>query len=316
VTFDTPVLILAFNRPDRVRELIGRLREIEPAQVYLSVDGPRPSVPDDQTRVREVQDLVRSIDWPCATHTNFLDSNRGCGRAVSSGIDWFFDHVERGIVLEDDVLPSVEFFTFCEELLNRYANDPRVAAISGCNFVPPSELSNSEVSYRFSAITHVWGWATWRRAWRTYEYSMENWRQRLPLKQRWSAMGGDVGGFIYWTAVFDWMRLGKIDTWDYQWSLAQMASGALTATSNVNLVENVGFDGDATHTVSPPAFLRAVEAPQEPLVHPDQVTRDLAADRWVRSQVLSASTSGAWRMVKSNAMERFVTLAHRIRGRS
>jgi hypothetical protein len=110
--------------------------------------------------------------------------------------------------------------------------------------------------------------------------------------------------------------MGKIDTWDYQWSLAQMASGALTATSNVNLVENVGFDGDATHTVSPPAFLRAVEAPQEPLVHPDQVTRDLAADRWVRSQVLSASTSGAWRMVKSNAMERFVTLAHRIRGHS
>lgn len=312
--FDVPILILAFNRPDQLRGLIDRLREIQPSSVFLSVDGPRPGNESDDQLVRQVQDLATQIDWPCQVHKNFRSENLGCGKAVSSGIDWFFSHVERGILLEDDVLPTRDFFTFCEELLTRYANDDRVFAISGCNFAPAVQIEQ-DASYRFSAITHVWGWATWRRAWATYRYDMRDWRTQLPLKGRWRAMGANLGGLIYWTAVFDWMRFGKIDTWDYQWSLAQMSHGGLTATSNVNLTDNLGFSEDATHTAHQPSFIRPSEAMEFPLKHPE-VRRDLTADRWVRSQILQTSTQSAWRMVRDNVMQRAASVKRSLAGGS
>ena len=297
-----PVLVLAFNRPDRLRGLLDRLREVQPTSVFISVDGPREGNQQDEALVRRVRELVATIDWPCEIRTNFRDSNFGCGRAVSTGIDWFFENVDKGIILEDDVLPTTDFFAFCQELLERYRSDERVFAISGCNFAPTDQIDQPG-SYRFSAITHVWGWATWRRAWRSYRFDMQDWRSRLPMRQRWKAMGENFGGFIYWTAVFDWMRFGKLDTWDYQWSLAQMADGGLTATANTNLVDNVGFAQDATHTAQQPSFIRPSERIEFPLSHP-QVTRDLTADRWVRSQILQASTQSAWRMVRDNILQR------------
>lgn len=310
--YTEPVLILAFNRPDRVVELIDRLREIKPSSVFVSVDGPRPGNESDEHRVRKVHDALDNIDWPCTVTTRFLDMNLGCGRAVSTGIDWFFENVERGIILEDDVLPSADFFVFSAELLEFYDADERVFAISGCNFVPPG-LPEQDASYRFSALTHVWGWATWKRAWNHYEFDMTSWRQRLPMTKRWAAMGGDLGGFVYWTAVFDWMRWGRIDTWDYQWTLAQMAAGGLTATSNANLVENVGFREDATHTTEKPDFVRELEKLDLPMKYA-RVERDLTSDRWIRSQVLQASTQSAWRMVKQNLLQRAAGAKNALRG--
>ena len=310
--FREPILILGFNRPDRVRELIDALRPKRPTQVFLAVDGPRPDHASDIGLVEETRKCVDLIDWPCDVQTRFLHENLGCGRAVSSAIDWFFDHVERGIILEDDVSPGPDFLDFCAALLDYYQDDDRVFAISGCNFVPPG-IPEQPASYRFSALTHVWGWASWRRAWRHYEFDMSNWRKRLPMARRWQAMGADAGGFIYWTAVFDWMRWGKIDTWDYQWTLAQMAAGGLTATSNANLVENVGFRDDATHTVDKPSFVRDIEPLASPLKHPE-VRRDLRSDRWVRARVLQVSTQGAWRMVKDNILQRVAGVRNSMRG--
>ena len=310
--FTEPILIVAFNRPDRVRELIDTLRPRGPEQVYLAVDGPRRGNDSDADLVEQTRKCVDLIDWPCAVKTRFLPENLGCGRAVSSAIDWFFDHVERGIILEDDVSPGPDFLDFCADLLDHYQDDDRVFAISGCNFVPPV-IPEQHASYRFSALTHVWGWASWRRAWQHYKFDMSDWRKRLPLKRRWQAMGADAGGFVYWTAVFDWMRWGKIDTWDYQWTLAQMAAGGLTATSNANLVENVGFRDDATHTVERPSFVRDLEPLAGPLEHP-QVRRDLGADRWVRSRVLQVSTQAAWRMVKDNLLQRAAGIKNSMRG--
>lgn len=310
--FSEPILIVAFNRPDRVEALIEVLRDIRPTQVFLAVDGPRPGHGSDGDLVGRTRKAAELIDWPCQVQTRFLTENLGCGRAVSSAINWFFSIVDRGIILEDDVLPSPEFFDFCAELLERYRDDSRVFAISGCNFVPTG-IPTQDASYRFSALTHVWGWATWRRAWEHYRFDMRDWRSRLPLGRRWKAMGGDIGGFAYWTAVFDWMRWGRIDTWDYQWTLAQMASGGLTATSNANLVDNVGFREDATHTVVKPSFVREVEMLRLPLVHP-AVERDLVADRWIRSRVLQVSTSSGWRMVRDNLLQRAAGFKNRKRG--
>ena len=313
-SFDVPILVLAFNRPERLGGLIARLREVQPTSLFVSVDGPRENNELDTHLVAEVQQIVANIDWSCDVHTNYRSENFGCGKAVSTGIDWFFQNVDSGIILEDDVLPNLDFFSFCEQLLTRYVDDERVFAISGCNFAPEEQIEQS-ASYRFSAITHVWGWATWRRAWETYRYDMGDWRKRLPMRQRWNATGANIGGLLYWTAVFDWMRFGKIDTWDYQWSLAQMAHGGLTATSNVNLTDNVGFAEDATHTAHKPSFIRPSQHMDFPLTHPE-IRQDLTADRWVRSQILQASTQSAWRMVRDNVLQRAAAVKNSLGGGS
>ncbi len=132
-----PVLIMAFNRPDHLQVLLNRLREVRPDRVFVAVDGARDARPDEADRVQACRDLVATIDWPCDVQTLFQDHNLGCGLGVSTAITWFFTHVERGIILEDDIIPDPSFFPYCAELLDRYQDDARVFAISGCNFVPP-----------------------------------------------------------------------------------------------------------------------------------------------------------------------------------
>lgn len=300
---DVPVLILAYNRPDRIHDLINALRPVQPTRIFVAIDGPQAARPGDEERVRRTREALSAIDWATEVQTNFQEMNLGCGLGVSTGINWFFSQVDEGIILEDDVLPSPDFFLFCAELLERYRDDDRVFAVSGCNFAPPEEISQPSASYRFSSITHVWGWATWRRSWQHYRYSMADWRSRLKGRERWRAMGADVPGYVYWTAVFDWMKFGHVDTWDYQLSLAQMASGGLTATANANLTENIGFTDDSTHTNYTPPYVRASEDLDWPLVHP-RVERDLRADRWIRRSILQATTASMVGMARQNLLQR------------
>jgi len=309
---DVPVLILAYNRADRLQEVVDALRSWEPRHIFVSVDGPRAGDDADRSKVLATHDVVRSIDWDAEIRTNFQPVNLGCGLGVSTGISWFFDQVDSGIILEDDVIPGPDFFVFCADLLERYRDDERVFSISGCNFAPPEVVTQPEASYRFSAITHVWGWATWRRSWDQYRYSMSDWRVRLRGRNRWEAMGADLPGYVYWTAVFDWMRFGHIDTWDYQLSVTQMASGGLTATSNTNLTENIGFSGDSTHTNYAPPYVRPAGSLAWPLVHP-RVERDLAADRWVRKSILQSTTSSMLGMARQNLLQRAASATRPVR---
>jgi len=309
---DVPILILGYNRADRLREVVDALRPSQPRQIFLAIDGPRQHDDADQAKVRATQEVMHSIDWQAQVRSNFQTTNLGCGRGVSTGISWFFEHVDEGIILEDDVVPGSDFLTFCAELLERYRDDERIFSISGCNFAPLEAVSQSLASYRFSAITHVWGWATWRRSWDLYRFSMEDWRSRLRGKRRWNAMGANVPGYVYWTAVFDWMRFGHIDTWDYQLSLAQMVTGGLTATSNTNLTENIGFSGESTHTNYTPPYVRPAEALSWPLTHPT-VERDLAADRWVRRSILQSTTSSMLGMARHNLLQRAATASQPMR---
>jgi hypothetical protein len=307
--FDTAILILAFNRPDRLRGLLDRLRGIRPTRLYLAVDGPRAEVPSDVERVQQTRDLEAVIDWPCRVETLFQSGNLGCGRGVSTGIDWFFTHEAEGIILEDDVLPDPSFFPFCGELLERYRNDPRVFSISGSNFVPPEHISQ-KASYRFTHITHVWGWATWRDRWAHYEFDLTGWRKRLPIRQRWRATGSNVRDLVYWTAILDQVKSGRIDTWDYQLNAAQMAVGGMSANANVNLVQNTGFHDVATHTARPPDHLRPVEAMEFPLTHPTPVI-DAIADDWYSAKVFRDTRLSLGAMARKHTVERLASLAKR-----
>jgi hypothetical protein len=289
-----PVLVIGFNRPEMLRQVLERVRVMEPESVYVAIDGPRPARDDDREAVKACQAAVESLNWSCPVRTLFRDSNLGCGRAVSGAIDWFFDHEEFGVILEDDVLPDPTFFPFADETLRRYRDNSGIFAISGCNFVPGDVLMQQS-SYRYSRIPHVWGWGTWRRAWRSYRFDLREPDARVGFREIRTGCGGSPSAMVHWQAIYSMVARGHIDTWDYQFAFACMKAGARVVTSNVNLVENIGFGASATHTFDRPSYLLPVSAMTFPLREPT-IPVDVAADAWIQRHVFDASWSGLARL--------------------
>jgi hypothetical protein len=281
VTTSEPVLVIAFNRPDHLARLIDRLRQVRPQSLFIAIDGPRPSHPDDAERVQACRNLVSTIDWECQTRTLFQEANLGCGQGVSTAISWFFEQVDRGVILEDDILPDPSFFPFCTELLERYERNPAVFAVSGCNVVPTDVLARPQDPYRFSQVPLVWGWATWRRSWQQHRLHDVGWYRDLPPLALWRSSGRSLSGALFWATNFELTARGDVDTWDWQLVCAAMRSGAVTAISNVNLVDNIGFGEHATHTFGDESGLPATEPITLPTA-PVPVRVDRRADHWSR----------------------------------
>ena len=239
----TPVAFFVFNRPDVTQRVFERIRDAKPQKLFIIADGARFS--EEEDKCKEVRNIVQNIDWDCEVLTNFSEVNLGCKIRVSSGLDWVFDNVESAIILEDDCLPEPSFFEFCSELLTRYVNDQRVMMISGDNFQSGKKRTND--SYYFSIFPHCWGWATWRRAWQYYDVEMKLW---LTVRDNNWLMDilHSKSAVRYWENVFQDVFDGLIDTWDYQWTFACWIQSGLTVLPNVNLVSNIGFNEQATHT--------------------------------------------------------------------
>lgn len=290
MTVTEPILVIAFNRPDHLDVLIDRLREVKPQKIYFAVDGPRKNKPAESQLVQGCRDLAKSIDWDCEVITNFQESNLGCGLGVSTAITWFFENEERGIILEDDIIPDPSFFPFCSELLQRYEKDPRVFAISGCNFVPANYILTKD-AYRFSQVPHIWGWASWRDRWAFYQFDMNGWREQLPVKELWSKSGRSIPAAVFWAGTFELLAHKEVDTWDGQLVHMCMKKGMLTATSNTNLIKNIGFDEHATHTVEDLDDLQ----PIIPIILPTTrvpIVVNQKADSWTRKNHFRATWRG------------------------
>ena len=299
----TPVLVIGFNRPDHLTVLLERLRAVTPQRVYFAVDGPRAERSGEAEKVMDVRAMIEAIDWIPEKQTLFHQTNLGCGLGVSTAITWFFEHEAEGIICEDDIVPDPSFFPYCEELLERYRDDHRVFAISGCNFVPPQHQIRPDLPYRFSQVPHIWGWATWRRSWEQYELDIENWRSRLPLGQLFQRAGRTISGTAYWASVFRVLARKEVDTWDGQLVLTSMAANQWTATSNTNLIRNIGFDDQATHTFEDRDELTPIVPVRLPLAQvPVEV--DEQADAWTRKHHFRATASGMMDQFRIYAMQR------------
>ena len=278
----TPVALVVFNRPDVTRRVIEAVRQAKPATLLVVADGPRRS--DEVTRCNEVRAIVLdSVDWECDVRTNFADANLGCRRRVSSGLDWVFDEVPEAIVLEDDCVPVPSFFTYCDALLARYRDDERVMHIGGYNAVPDRQ---TRASYRFSRFSHVWGWATWRRAWQHYDVTMRGWPEFAQARVL-RSMGASRTEEAYYRVMLDRVHANEIDTWDYQWQFACWSQSGLAVVPAVNLVTNVGFGDDGTHTLSTSSLGRVPTQELPTLVHPDLIVPDGLKDRQTFRQVIS-----------------------------
>jgi hypothetical protein len=274
----SPVLVLIFNRPDKTALVMDAIRAAAPPRLYVAADGPRDR-PGEAERCKEARGIATLVDWPCEVHTLFRDRNLGCGVAVSNAISWFFEHEEEGIVLEDDCVPSSSFFPYCAELLERYRSDTRIMCVSGDNF--QCGYSCDKYSYYFSRYVQIWGWATWRRAWRLYDFEMRWWPEFRDSGMLGAWSDGDAWFEDYWKGVFDTTAAGRIDTWDYQFLFSCWAHGGLTCIPKTNLVSNVGHGPDGTHTPEQNSWLSKLPAKdlEFPLSHPPFVCRDVEADK-------------------------------------
>ena len=254
----TPVVFIIFNRPDTTSRVFAEIAKARPPKLLVIADGPRANHPDDAEKCAAVRAIVDNVDWDCEVLTNYSNVNLGCKRRVSSGLDWVFDIVEEAIILEDDCLPHPTFFQFCEELLEKYRDDERIAMISGNNFLVGKK--RTEYSYYFSRYTHIWGWASWRRAWDNYDVDMKLWPEIRD--------GGwlddlldNKKGVWYWNYIFQNVYKGKIDSWDYQWTFSCWIQSAMTIIPTVNLVSNIGFGSGAVHTKEENKFSNMLNKP-------------------------------------------------------
>lgn len=276
---NTPILFLVFNRPGVTARVFDAIRHARPQRLYVAADGPREDREGEAELAAKVRDIATAVDWPCEISTLFRERNLGCKRAVSGAINWFFEHEEQGIILEDDCLPNSDFFIFCETLLNRYAEDERIAVVTGDNF--QNGRQRGDASYYFSKFNHCWGWATWRRAWRQYQGDMPFWPE-WSASVAWIRHTPDKIERRYWENVFERVCAGQIDSWAYPWTGSVWYHGGLTATPNVNLVSNIGFGVDCTHTAdenSPQANMGT--SMLGPLSHPCLIEQDKQADHFV-----------------------------------
>jgi len=295
------VLFLVFNRPETTKKVFAAIRAAKPPKLYIAADGPRSDRPSDKEACKKVRAIATAVDWPCEVKTLFREHNLGCKMGVSTGINWFFENEEEGIILEDDVLPLPSFFPYCDELLAKYRDNDRVWMISGSNLI--SDQIDPQTSYFFSRNALIWGWASWRRAWQYYDVHLQDWPQLKQEEWLGRVFANQPLLISHWTYLFNELYAGKRNTWDYQCAYTCWRIGALTITPAENLTENLGFGENATHTSSQkPAFLdRAL--PKNlifPLRHPNEVVVNESADALVFKQVHGISLKNAIkRLIKS-----------------
>jgi hypothetical protein len=254
------------------------ISKVQPKTLFLVADGPRLDRDGEADACRLVRDLVSRVDWPCEVVKNFSDSNLGCGERMISGLNWVFSQAEEAIILEDDCLPDPSFFPFCEELLEKYRGDSRVAYISGNNLVP--EYKQFPCSYGFSRIGGIWGWATWRSEWNRYDRHLSTWPE-FKRQGMLAEIFGDPVPVKFFTQIFDAMYEKKgPDTWDYQWLYTNFKNSSFSVIPRGNLVTNIGFGRDATHTIGVDVRFIIPPAPMSfPMKHPSGVIPMRSFDR-------------------------------------
>lgn len=278
----TPVLLLLFNRPDATAQVFEQVRSQKPRQLFIAADGPRNGNREDAENCRLVRELVSTTDWDCEVKTLFHDENLGCKLAPATAINWFFGHVESGIILEDDCLANDSFFNFCEVLLQRYIHNQEVMMICGTSY---QEKPLTVDSYYFSRYPHVWGWATWKRAWAHYSFELDKYSEAERL-----AVLSDV--FSNKREVRLWcdnmrMIVNGLNTWDYQWMYSIWKNNGVCIVPWKNMVTNIGFGQNATHTTdqySTQSKMQRYDLAE--IRHPAVIAVNEQADKYERYHIL------------------------------
>jgi hypothetical protein len=274
----TPVLLITYKRLDTTVRVLERIAEVKPVKLYIASNAPNPMASGDEAKVNAVRNAIKQkIDWPCTVANLYRTEHLSAKLSISSAITWFFEQEPEGIILEDDCLVDPTFFYFAQECLQRYRNDDRVMQIGASNF--QHGVTWGEDSYYFSRFNHIWGWAGWRRAWQHFHLSPNEFDKNT-FKIKVAEIFSRPQDRTYWSAMFDYVKSGNIDTWDYQWMFSMWMQKGMSIIPQVNMVENIGFGNDATNTLNPTEDILSLKAAplHLPLKHPTEVLVQEKAD--------------------------------------
>ena len=270
---NTPILFLIFNRPSTTVRVFAQIKKMKPSRLYIASDGPR--FLEEKAICAQVRDIATDVDWDCSVITLFRDENLGCGRAISEAISWFFEHEPEGIILEDDCLPADSFFGFCSVMLERYRNDERIGHINGSNY--QNGIIRGDGSYYFSTLTHVWGWAGWRRVWKDYQLRPESYAKFENMRYIEQLPAHSLYKDI-WLHYFRIHCFGTANAWGYQYSYLNLINHRLTVIPNSNLITNIGCADNPTHFIQDHPLADVPLCEMEEIVHPSFFVADIEAD--------------------------------------
>lgn len=278
-----PVVFIIFNRPEKTADVFKAIQQAKPNQLFIVADGPRHT--EDEAKCEATRKCLDNIDWPCEVYRNYSDHNLGCRKRVETGLDWVFSHVEEAIIVEDDCLATPSFFTFCSELLDYYRLDSRIWTISGDNFQHGHWRGDG--SYYFSRYPHYWGWATWKRAWKHYEKDLNSW----PEVKNSGLLKGvlpNSAEYKYWRKIFDRLySKNQPNSWGYRWVYTCWVNHAMSVLPNSNLVSNIGFGKDSTHTYDEDSSVANLPTSEiSEIIHPSIFMRHDVADEFTFEEYL------------------------------
>lgn len=266
---NTPILFLIYNRPEYTEKVYKSIKEAKPSKLFVHADGPKGAKPEDIELCKRTREIVNNVDWDCELKTLFRDENLGCKLGVNSGITWFFKNVDEGIILEDDCLPTKSFFEYCERLLSKYRYNNRIMMISGSN--PATAIYDMKSDYFFSHFYHVWGWATWKRAWAKMDINLSSWPKYKKDNFLDRFYHHSQKNRRFSEKMFDEVYNKKTSVWAIQWSYSCLTNNGFAILPKYNLVCNIGLSGD--HNMNPDQlFLKTKDIDFNSLVHPKDIS--------------------------------------------
>lgn len=274
-----PILFLVFRRPDTTQKVFDVIRAVRPKKLFVGADGPNETRPGELEKVAAVRKIVQAVDWDCEVKYLFQEKNVGSKIAESTAISFFFEHVEEGIILEDDCLPDVSFFSYCAELLEHYRNDTRIMHISGANFLYGKKIGVG--SYYFSQFASGWGWASWSRAWKLHDPNMKNYPEFKAQKQINNIISSRQIRYQF-SRYFEDAFKRKVDAWDIPWVYTILSNHGLCISPNINLVKNIGFGIDSTYCSDSSAVVAGIKTrSMSEMIHPQFIVHNIEADKAV-----------------------------------
>lgn len=288
MNFDTPILIIIFNRPDFALKLYKIIENIKPLKLYIISDGPRNQ--KELQLVDQSRNLFENIKWNCDVKYNYLDENIGLRKRISEGISWVFGFEEKLIILEDDCIPNLDFFKYCEELLIKYQHETRIMTINGCN-LNPNISKNFPESYFFTKYANSWGWATWKRAWNFYDNDLIGLSRKDLINFFVNLFKSGYRPAYYWRYKLNKVKKNKINSWAFRWMFTLWVNNGLAIVPQTNLIQNIGNDKRSTNTKGNFHFLDIASVPmgKKQIEHPHFIKANYKYDKWQEDAIHSKS---------------------------
>lgn len=241
----SPVAIIVYNRAEEALLVLKEIFKYQPKELFIIADGPKLNDSEDKKKCEEVKKIIDSFNWDCKVNVNYSSHNLGLKKRVITGLNWLFSKVERAIILEDDCVPSDDFFNFCDEMLEYYKDETDIGCITGVNF--QDNITRGQYSYYFSKYNHCWGWAAWRRSWDLFSEDLSFWPEYRKSKA-WKSKFSLYREKLFWTKHFDYCYSNDVNSWAANWALSLFFHESLTVTPQKNLISNVGHGENSTHT--------------------------------------------------------------------